>query len=90
MSREDFEGIAKWAKENHKKRIEKNPERIKYAIKQFEKNNIEYVLKDEKIGHFHCYRKKDDKLFQFYASTGKIMGLEARGIHNLIKILNEK
>lgn len=90
MSREDFEGIAKWAKENHKKRVEKNPERIKYAIKQFEKNNIEYVLKDEKIGHFHCYRKKDDKLFQFYASTGKIMGLEARGIHNLIKILNEK
>ena len=35
MSREDFEGIAKWAKENHKKRVEKNPERIKYAIKMY-------------------------------------------------------
>lgn len=89
MSREDFEGIAKWAKENHKKRVAKTPERIQYAIKQFEKTNTEYVLKDEKTGHFHCYRKKDDKLFQFYASTGKIMGLETRGIHNLIKILNE-
>lgn len=27
------------------------------------------------------------KLFQFYAGTGKIQGLQTRGIHNLIKIL---
>ena len=91
MSREDFEGIREHAKKNHEKRIADNPNRIKYAIKQFEKNNIEYVLKNEKIGHFHCYRKCDDKLFQFYAGTGKIMGFEnKRGIHALIKLLNEK
>ena len=31
--------------------------------------------------------KSDDQLFQFYAGTGKIQGLQTRGIHNLIKIL---
>lgn len=37
---------------------------------------------------FHCRRKSDDKLFQFYAGTGKIQGYDrARGIHALIKIL---
>lgn len=74
--------------ESHKKRVSKTPERIQYAIKQFENNNIEYVLKNESIGHFHCYRKCDDKLFQFYAGTGKIQGIDnKRGIHSLIEIL---
>ena len=34
-----------------------------------------------------CY----DKLFQFYAGTGKIMGYQnARGIHALIKMLTKE
>ncbi len=71
--------------ENHMK----NPDRIQFAIKQFETNNIEYQLKNESNGHFHCRRKSDDKLFQFWAGTGKILGCEhARGIHTLIKLLN--
>ena len=91
MSREDFEGIAQLAKENHKNRVAKNPDRIKYAIEQFEKNGIEYYLKNEQTGHFHCHRKSDDKLFQFYAGTGKIMGYQnARGIHALIKMLTKE
>ena len=91
MSREDFEGIAKLAKENHENRIAKNPDRIQYAIEQFEKNGIEYYLKNEQTGHFHCFRKSDDKLFQFYAGTGKIMGYQnARGIHTLIKMLTKE
>ena len=90
MSREDFEGIAQFAKENHKNRVAKNPDRIQYAIEQFEKHNIEYVLKNETTGHFHCRRKSDDKLFQFYAGTGKIMGFEnKRGIHALIRLLDD-
>ena len=91
MSREDFEGIAQIAKENHRNRVAKNPDRIQYAIEQFEKNGIEYYLKNEQTGHFHCHRKSDDKLFQFYAGTGKIMGYQnARGIHALIKILTKE
>ncbi len=65
-------------------------DRIDYAIKQFESHGIEYSLKNEQTGHFHCWRKSDDKLFQFYAGTGKIQGVNnARGIHALIKILEE-
>lgn len=90
MSREDFEGIAQHAKENHAARVAKNSSRVEYAIKQFELHNIEYELKNEQTGHFHCHRKSDDKLFQFYAGTGKIMGEQnRRGIHALIKILTD-
>lgn len=65
-------------------------DRIDYAIKQFELHGIEYSLKNEQTGHFHCRRKSDDKLFQFYAGTGKILGNDSeRGIHALIKILEE-
>lgn len=90
MSREDFEAIARNAKENHAKRVADNPNRIQYAIQQFERHNIEYVLKNESTGHFHCRRKSDDKLFQFYAGTGKIMGIDnKRGIHALIELLDD-
>ena len=81
-------GYHLYAQEKHRERVAKNPDRIAYAIQQFEKYNIWYVLKNVQTGHFHCRRKSDDKLFQFYAGTGKIQGVtNARGIHALIKIL---
>lgn len=65
-------------------------DRIEYAKQQLNIHNIEYTLKNELTGHFHCRRKSDDKLFQFYAGTGKIQGVEnVKGIHQLIKILEE-
>ena len=88
MSREDFEGIRQYAKEQHKKRVAETPIRIQYAIELFEINDIEYSLKNEPTGHFHCRRASDNKLFQFYAGTGKIVGYEhKRGIHALIGLL---
>jgi len=90
MSREDFEGINELAKQNHNGRVAKNPDRIAYAIEQFEKNNIEYVLKNASIGHFHCHGQVSDKLYQFWAGTGKILGFETRrGIHNFIDIVKK-
>ena len=41
MSREDFEAIKQLAKEKHAKRVSDNPNRIQYAIEQFEKHNFE-------------------------------------------------
>lgn len=83
-------GYHLYAKEMHKKRVEKNSERIDFAIRQFELHNIEYTLKNQVTGHFHCWRKSDGKLFQFYAGTGKIQGYNSvRGIHALIKILED-
>lgn len=86
---ESFDGgYHLYAEQKHKERVAKNPDRIEYAIKQFEKHDIEYELKNSQTGHFHCYRKSDDKLFQFYAGTGKIQGFNnVRGIHALIRIL---
>ena len=91
MSREDFEGIRLHAKQQHDKRVADTPRRIQYAIKLFEENGIEYTLKNPQTGHFHCRRKSDDRLFQFYAGTGKIQGEEhKRGIHSLIHLLTAK
>lgn len=86
---ESFDGgYHLYAEQKYKERVAKNPDRIEYAIKQFEKHDIEYELKNAQTGHFHCYRKSDDKLFQFYAGTGKIQGFNnARGIHALIRML---
>ena len=88
---ESFDGgYHLYAEQKHKERVAKNPDRIEYAIKQFEKHDIEYELKNEQTGHFHCHRKSDDKLFQFYAGTGKIQGFNnARGIHALVRMLEK-
>lgn len=85
--KEDVEVLKEMSKQKHDERVKKTPNRIDYAIQQFEKNDIEYVLKNPEIGHFHCRRKSDDKLYQFWAGTGKIMGCENRGIQFLIEEL---
>lgn len=88
MPRDEFwDALKEHAHRNHQERVSKNPDRITYAIQQFEAHGIEYQLKNRQTGHFHCWRKSDGQLFQFYAGTGKIQGLQIRGIHNLIKIL---
>ena len=69
------------------KKAETANERLRFAIAQLKKHDIEFSIKNEKSGHIHCRRKLDDKLVQFWAGTGKIMGYEKLGIHNLIKIL---
>lgn len=86
---ESFDGgYHLFAKQKHKERVAKNADRIAYAVKQFETNGIEYTLRNQQTGHFHCRRKSDDRLFQFYAGTGKIMGYsDVRGIHALIELL---
>lgn len=78
------------ARELHKERVAKTPDRIKYAIHQLEANGISYELKNTDIGHFHCRRKSDGSLVQFWAGTGKILGYDRkRGIHALIRLLNK-
>lgn len=85
---ESFDGgYHLYAQEKHKERVSKNPDRIQYAIEQFEKNNIEYQLKNESTGHFHCWRQSDGRLFQFWAGTGTILGYKNRGVHLLIREL---
>ncbi|MBO5953332.1 MAG: hypothetical protein J6Q53_04330 [Oscillospiraceae bacterium] len=86
MRDELYDGLKALAKQNHRERVAKNPERVAYAIEQFETKGIRYALKNPEIGHFHAWDKKGN-LYQFWASTGKILGTNMRGIHNFIKIL---
>lgn len=74
-------------KQKHDERVAKTPDRVEYAIAQFEKNGIKYELKNAGNGHFHCWRKSDNRLYQFWASTGKILGYDNRGIKLLIREL---
>lgn len=89
MVRDEFwDALKDHAKQTHTERVRKNSDRIAYAIQQFEVHGIEYQLKNDQTGHFHCRRKSDDRLFQFYAGTGKIQGFSnTRGIHALIRLL---
>lgn len=74
-------------KELHRQRVAKTPECIAYAIQEFEKHGISYELKNQETGHFHSYNKKNGKLYQFYAGTGKIMGFNnLRGIKAYINL----
>lgn len=62
--------------------------RICLAIKLFGEHGIDWELVNPQTGHFHCHRKSDDKLFQYYAGTGKIVGCyDVRGIYALIALL---
>lgn len=85
--REDFYALKEFLNNEHIERVSKTPNRVEYAIEQFKKNNIKYELKNADIGHFHCWRVSDGRLFQFWAGTGKVQGYNNRGIHNLIKEL---
>ncbi len=103
MARDEcWDALKEHARQNHKERVAKNPDRIEYAIRQLEDHNIEYSLKNDATGHFHCHRKSDgatghfhcrrksdDALVQFWAGTGKILGYTQRGIHNLIRICED-
>lgn len=89
MRDEIYDGLRELAKQNHRERVAKNPERIAYAERQFKSNDIRYSLKNPEIGHFHAW-DATGRLWQFWASTGKILGSNRRGIHNFIKLLEGK
>ena len=79
-------GYHEYAKEKHLERVDKTHERIVYAIQQFNNNDIKYDLKNIYIGHFHVW-SKNGRLFNFWASTGKIQGYDnLRGIRNMIRL----
>ena len=59
MARDEvWDALKNHAKQVHSERVAKNPDRIAYAIQQFEAHGIEYQLKNEQTGHFHCWRTR--------------------------------
>lgn len=56
--------------QNQKLRMEHYDERIEYAIKQFEENNVGYKLCNAENGHFNLYKDKK-VVMSFWSWTGK-------------------
>lgn len=56
--------------QNQKFRAEHYDERIEYAIKQFEENNISFKLCNSENGHFNLYKDKK-VVMSFWSWTGK-------------------
>ena len=53
MARDEvWDALQELARQNHKDRVSKNPDRIAYAIQQFEAHGIEYQLKNSQTGTF--------------------------------------
>ena len=51
MARDEvWDALKNHAKQVHSERVAKNPDRIAYAIQQFEAHGIEYQLKNEQTG----------------------------------------
>lgn len=85
--REIFDAYREISEENHRQRVEKTPSRVSYAEEKLKAHGIKYEIKNPTIGHFHCWRRSDGKLIQFWAGTGKIMGHQnIRGINSLVRL----
>ena len=73
---ESFDGgYHLYAKEKHKERVAKNSDRIAYAIKQFELNNIEFTLKMSKAGIFIVEENLMINCFSFGLEQGKFLDM---------------
>lgn len=87
---EYWKGIKPILKEiNQQERAEHYDERIEYAIKQFEENQIPYKLCNKENGHFNLYKDKK-VVMSFWSWTGKCYisskeYSENIGIRNCIK-----
>ena len=88
----DVKPILKQQNEEHREKH--YDERIEYAIKQFDQNNIPYKLCNKTNGHFNLYKDKK-VVMSFWSWTGKCYipstGFsENIGIRNCVKKYNKK
>lgn len=67
---------------------ERNQERLKYALKQFQRERIEYEVLDETKGVVKVYHQTTGNQYIFYASTGTLRDVKnLRGIINVLEFL---
>lgn len=87
MSKEDFEAIREFAKEQHRARVAENKKRLAFALHNLD---IEGFVPDL-VNTQNCQInvKVKGKTYVFYAGTGKIVGSDRRGISEFISVLKE-
>lgn len=85
MSKEDFEGIRQYCKEQHAKRVADNPRRLAHACEVLEKHHFNYKVCNETTCQINVYIGKE--VLTFYAGTGKILGRNrGRGINDFLRL----
>lgn len=68
------------------RRMQKREQGIVRAIKVFEEKGIRYRLCCRENGHFHIW-SKDGKLYQYWASTDRIMLIREVGLDSLLELV---
>ncbi len=82
-------GYHSWAKEKHKERVAKNPDRLKYAEQVLSNNLIPFKICNVSTTQINVYI--NGKIYTFYAGTGKIQGYNRiRGINSFVKLCKSK
>ena len=90
MSREDFDALRRYAKEQHDQRVAKNPQRLEYAKKVLTENGITFKVCNEMTAQINCYFA-NGKVLTFYAGTGKIPGhSNLRGINSFVRLCKKQ
>lgn len=71
----------------YKLKTSRTLERTYYAQTTFDKNKIDYSMRNKNLGYFICY-DNTGRHYEFYAGTGKIQGYSnIRGIYALIQLI---
>jgi hypothetical protein len=90
MSREDFDALKRYAREQHDKRVAKNPQRLEYAKRVLTENGITFKVCNEVTTQINCYFA-NGKVLTFYAGTGKIQGhSQLRGINSFVRLCKKQ
>lgn len=67
---------------------ERNQERLRYALKQLQRERIQYEILNEPKAVVKVYHQVTGDEFIFYVSTGTLKGVEnLRGLRNVIEFL---
>jgi hypothetical protein len=67
---------------------EKTSERLKYALKQFDKERIHYEVLNESKGAVKVYHQSNGNEYIFFALTGTLKNIDnLKGLMNVIEFL---
>ena len=81
MARDEmWDALKEHSKQVHKERVAKNSDRIQFAIQQFEKHNIEYLLKMMSTVIFIVEENQMTNCFSFGHQPEKFLALKTKGV----------
>ena len=56
---------------------------------ELQRSEIRYEIADHRYYIFYCYRNRDGARYTYYAGSGKILGIDGRGLELLIRLCKD-